>query len=149
MIKCSTCDHSERFIKVLCLLFWPPRHFVWCSLLQSKILNTICDQTVRTTSDPLMSQSACLEEVQLTNINPGEGLVRNDSWTFFCFPLFFWTSNLWSASWVVCLGMYPMCELVIRCYPPFFFSFFLNPGNVHQVYLWWVACHHWNHRTCK
>ncbi|XP_057715352.1 connector enhancer of kinase suppressor of ras 3-like isoform X2 [Corythoichthys intestinalis] len=40
----------------------------------SKILNNICDQTVRTTSDPLMSQSACLEEVQMTNIKPGEGL---------------------------------------------------------------------------
>ncbi|XP_062378699.1 connector enhancer of kinase suppressor of ras 3-like isoform X2 [Sardina pilchardus] len=40
----------------------------------SKVLNTICDQTVRTTSDPLMSQSACLEEVQLNNIKPGEGL---------------------------------------------------------------------------
>ncbi|XP_069575775.1 connector enhancer of kinase suppressor of ras 3 isoform X1 [Brachyistius frenatus] len=40
----------------------------------SKILNVICDQTVRTTSDPLMSQSACLEEVQLTDINPGDGL---------------------------------------------------------------------------
>ncbi|XP_026155218.2 connector enhancer of kinase suppressor of ras 3 [Mastacembelus armatus] len=40
----------------------------------SKILNNICDQTVRTTSDPLMSQSACLEEVHLTNIKPGEGL---------------------------------------------------------------------------
>lgn len=40
----------------------------------SKVLNSICDQTVRTTSDPLMSQSACLEEVQLTNIKPGEGL---------------------------------------------------------------------------
>ncbi|KAM8833032.1 connector enhancer of kinase suppressor of ras 3-like [Synchiropus picturatus] len=40
----------------------------------SKILNNICDQTVRTTSDPLMSQSACLEEVQLSNIKPGEGL---------------------------------------------------------------------------
>lgn len=50
---------------------------VYCDLVaQSKILNSICDQTVRTTSDPLMSQSACLEEVQLTNINPGEGLVR-------------------------------------------------------------------------
>lgn len=45
--------------------------------MQSKILNSICDQTVRTTSDPLMSQSACLEEVRLTNIKPGEGLVRN------------------------------------------------------------------------
>ncbi|KAM4724480.1 connector enhancer of kinase suppressor of ras 3-like [Anableps anableps] len=40
----------------------------------SKTLNNICDQTVRTTSDPLLSQSACLEEVQLTNIKPGEGL---------------------------------------------------------------------------
>ncbi|XP_034050686.1 connector enhancer of kinase suppressor of ras 3-like isoform X1 [Thalassophryne amazonica] len=40
----------------------------------SKILNSICDQTVRTTSDPLMSQSACLEEVHLSDIKPGEGL---------------------------------------------------------------------------
>ncbi|XP_056282534.1 connector enhancer of kinase suppressor of ras 3-like [Pseudoliparis swirei] len=40
----------------------------------SKILNSICDQTMRTTSDPLMSQSACLDEVQLTDIKPGEGL---------------------------------------------------------------------------
>ncbi|XP_056623065.1 connector enhancer of kinase suppressor of ras 3-like isoform X2 [Triplophysa dalaica] len=40
----------------------------------SKVLNGICDQTVRTTSDPLMCQSACLQEVQLTNIKPEEGL---------------------------------------------------------------------------
>ncbi|KAM9384507.1 connector enhancer of kinase suppressor of ras 3-like [Pholidichthys leucotaenia] len=40
----------------------------------SKVLNDICDQTVRTTSDPLMSHSVCLEEVQLTDIKPGEGL---------------------------------------------------------------------------
>ncbi|XP_076835262.1 connector enhancer of kinase suppressor of ras 3-like [Brachyhypopomus gauderio] len=40
----------------------------------SKVLNGICDHTVRATSDPLPSQSACLEEVQLTNIKPGEGL---------------------------------------------------------------------------
>lgn len=45
--------------------------------MQSKILNGICDQTVRTTSDPLMSQSACLEEVHISNIKAGEGLVRN------------------------------------------------------------------------
>lgn len=51
-------------------------------LPQSKILNGICDQTVRTTSDPLMSQSACLEEVRLTNIKPGEGLVRNVAASF-------------------------------------------------------------------
>ncbi|XP_029586342.1 connector enhancer of kinase suppressor of ras 3 isoform X2 [Salmo trutta] len=40
----------------------------------SKVLNSICDQTVRTTSDPVMSQSACLDEVQLNNLKPGEGL---------------------------------------------------------------------------
>ncbi|KAJ8393016.1 hypothetical protein AAFF_G00069200 [Aldrovandia affinis] len=40
----------------------------------SKVLNSICDQTVRTTSDPLTNQSACLEEVRLSNIKPGEGL---------------------------------------------------------------------------
>lgn len=49
---------------------------------QSKVLNSICDQTMRTTSDPLMSQSACLDEVQLNNIKPGEGLVRNAAWEF-------------------------------------------------------------------
>nr|XP_046268014.1 connector enhancer of kinase suppressor of ras 3-like [Scatophagus argus] len=53
---CSVYEMEERILEV------------------SKILNSICDQTVRTTSDPLMSQSACLEEVQLTNIKPGEGL---------------------------------------------------------------------------
>ncbi|KAM4541378.1 connector enhancer of kinase suppressor of ras 3-like isoform 1-T1 [Fundulus diaphanus] len=53
---CSVYEMEERILEV------------------SKTLNNICDQTVRTTSDPLMSQSACLEEVQLTNIKPGEGL---------------------------------------------------------------------------
>ncbi|XP_060790273.1 connector enhancer of kinase suppressor of ras 3-like [Neoarius graeffei] len=43
-------------------------------LAVSKVLNGICDQTVRTTSNSLMSQLTCLEEVQLTNIKPGEGL---------------------------------------------------------------------------
>ncbi|MGH0162872.1 UNVERIFIED_CONTAM: hypothetical protein FKN15_043487 [Acipenser sinensis] len=41
---------------------------------QSKILNGICDQTMRTTSDPLMSLCTCVEEVQLTHITAGEGL---------------------------------------------------------------------------
>uniref|UniRef100_A0A8C9QTL2 Connector enhancer of kinase suppressor of ras 3-like n=1 Tax=Scleropages formosus TaxID=113540 RepID=A0A8C9QTL2_SCLFO len=45
-----------------------------CSSFVSKVLNAICDQTVRTTSDPLMSQAISLEEVQLSNIRPGEGL---------------------------------------------------------------------------
>ncbi|XP_033873332.3 connector enhancer of kinase suppressor of ras 3-like isoform X2 [Acipenser ruthenus] len=40
----------------------------------SKILNGICDQTMRTTSDPLMSLCTCVEEVQLTHITAGEGL---------------------------------------------------------------------------
>ncbi|XP_060097063.1 connector enhancer of kinase suppressor of ras 3 [Heteronotia binoei] len=40
----------------------------------AKILNGICDKTIRSTTDPLMSQGACLEEVHLTNIKPGEGL---------------------------------------------------------------------------
>ncbi|XP_050749804.1 connector enhancer of kinase suppressor of ras 3 isoform X1 [Gymnogyps californianus] len=40
----------------------------------AKTLNGICDKTIRSTTDPLMSQCACLEEVHLTNIKPGEGL---------------------------------------------------------------------------
>ncbi|XP_061089588.1 connector enhancer of kinase suppressor of ras 3-like [Conger conger] len=40
----------------------------------SKVLNSICDQTIRTTSDPLKSHSACLEEVRISNIRPAEGL---------------------------------------------------------------------------
>ncbi|XP_065487692.1 connector enhancer of kinase suppressor of ras 3 isoform X2 [Caloenas nicobarica] len=40
----------------------------------AKTLNGICDKAIRSTTDPLMSQCACLEEVHLTNIKPGEGL---------------------------------------------------------------------------
>lgn len=47
--------------------------------LQAKTLNGICDKAIRSTTDPLMSQCACLEEVHLTNIKPGEGLVRTNS----------------------------------------------------------------------
>uniref|UniRef100_A0A8C6CP71 CNKSR family member 3 n=1 Tax=Moschus moschiferus TaxID=68415 RepID=A0A8C6CP71_MOSMO len=39
-----------------------------------KVLNGICDKTIRSTTDPVMSQCACLEEVHLPNIKPGEGL---------------------------------------------------------------------------
>uniref|UniRef100_A0A663MDX2 CNKSR family member 3 n=1 Tax=Athene cunicularia TaxID=194338 RepID=A0A663MDX2_ATHCN len=42
--------------------------------LLAKTLNGICDKAIRSTTDPLMSQCACLEEVHLTNIKPGEGL---------------------------------------------------------------------------
>ncbi|KAI6071228.1 Connector enhancer of kinase suppressor of ras 3 [Aix galericulata] len=44
----------------------------------SKALNGICDKAIRSTTDPLMSQCACLEEVHLTNIKPGEGLSPAD-----------------------------------------------------------------------
>ncbi|XP_061844991.1 connector enhancer of kinase suppressor of ras 3 isoform X2 [Colius striatus] len=40
----------------------------------AKTLNGICDKAIRSTTDSLMSQCACLEEVHLTNIKPGEGL---------------------------------------------------------------------------
>ncbi|XP_069463850.1 connector enhancer of kinase suppressor of ras 3 isoform X1 [Ambystoma mexicanum] len=40
----------------------------------SKVMNGICEKTMQFSRDPLMSQCACLEEVHLTNIKPGEGL---------------------------------------------------------------------------
>ncbi|XP_023681667.2 connector enhancer of kinase suppressor of ras 3 [Paramormyrops kingsleyae] len=40
----------------------------------AKVLNGICDQTVKNTSDPLVSQPLCLEEVHLSRVTPGEGL---------------------------------------------------------------------------
>ncbi|XP_006868507.1 PREDICTED: connector enhancer of kinase suppressor of ras 3 [Chrysochloris asiatica] len=39
-----------------------------------KVLSGICDKTIRSTTDPLLSQCACLEEVRLPNVKPGEGL---------------------------------------------------------------------------
>ncbi|XP_073928086.1 connector enhancer of kinase suppressor of ras 3 isoform X4 [Castor canadensis] len=39
-----------------------------------KVLNGICDETFRSTRDPVMSQCACLEEVHLPSVKPGEGL---------------------------------------------------------------------------
>uniref|UniRef100_A0A667YAA8 Uncharacterized protein n=1 Tax=Myripristis murdjan TaxID=586833 RepID=A0A667YAA8_9TELE len=43
-------------------------------ILEVVTLNGICEQTVRATSDPSQSPVACLEEVHITNIKPGEGL---------------------------------------------------------------------------
>ncbi|XP_044025003.1 connector enhancer of kinase suppressor of ras 3 [Siniperca chuatsi] len=40
----------------------------------SRALNGICEKTVQAASDPLKSEMACLEEVHITNIKPGEGL---------------------------------------------------------------------------
>eukprot|EP00073_Rattus_norvegicus_P018992 XP_006227937.1 PREDICTED: connector enhancer of kinase suppressor of ras 3 isoform X1 [Rattus norvegicus] len=39
-----------------------------------KVLNGICDKMMHSTTDPVMSQCACLEEVHLPNVRPGEGL---------------------------------------------------------------------------
>ncbi|GAA6215467.1 connector enhancer of kinase suppressor of ras 3-like [Lates japonicus] len=40
----------------------------------SRALNGICEKTVQATSDPSKSEMACLEEVHISNIKPGEGL---------------------------------------------------------------------------
>uniref|UniRef100_A0A3B5BB46 Connector enhancer of kinase suppressor of ras 3-like n=1 Tax=Stegastes partitus TaxID=144197 RepID=A0A3B5BB46_9TELE len=40
----------------------------------SRALNGICEKTVQATADPSKSEMACLEEVHITNIKPGEGL---------------------------------------------------------------------------
>lgn len=148
---------TVRNVLVFGFLFYLLMNFLLPLPLQSKILNNICDQTVRTTSDPLMSQSACLEEVQLTNIKPGEGLVRNAG------RFFFLLLNTISAPWDCRLGMHAMC---IKLWPSHLghtclslwecfictenlVGFLCALGDVHQVYLRWVTCHHGNHRTCK
>lgn len=43
--------------------------------LQCKTLSEVCEHIVCVSSDPLVSQSAHLELVHLTNIKPSEGLV--------------------------------------------------------------------------
>ncbi|XP_024912527.1 connector enhancer of kinase suppressor of ras 3-like isoform X1 [Cynoglossus semilaevis] len=40
----------------------------------SRALTCICEKTVQTTSDPSKNEMACLEEVHITNVRPGEGL---------------------------------------------------------------------------
>uniref|UniRef100_A0A803XLB6 CRIC domain-containing protein n=1 Tax=Meleagris gallopavo TaxID=9103 RepID=A0A803XLB6_MELGA len=42
-----------------------------------KTLSGVCDHIISLSSDPLVSQSAHLEVIQLTNIKPSEGLVRS------------------------------------------------------------------------
>lgn len=44
-------------------------------VFQSRALNGVCEKTVQATSDPSKSELACLEEVHITNVKPGEGLV--------------------------------------------------------------------------
>ncbi|AWP20440.1 putative connector enhancer of kinase suppressor of ras 3-like [Scophthalmus maximus] len=40
----------------------------------SRALNGVCEETAQATSDPSRSDLACLEEVHITNVRPGEGL---------------------------------------------------------------------------
>ncbi|XP_066532910.1 connector enhancer of kinase suppressor of ras 3 [Hoplias malabaricus] len=40
----------------------------------AQVLTGICDTTMRMTADPLKNRTACLEEVHISNIKPGEGL---------------------------------------------------------------------------
>ncbi len=51
------------------------------SVFQSRALNGICEKTVQTSANPLKSEMACLEEVHITNVKPGEGLVSSDTQT--------------------------------------------------------------------
>lgn len=60
----SSCFNKDS----LCFSF-PP------SSLQCKTLSEVCEHIVCVSSDPLVSQSAHLELVHLTNIKPSEGLV--------------------------------------------------------------------------
>lgn len=48
-------------------------------VFQSRSLNSICQKTVQATSDPSKSELACLEEVHITNVKPGEGLVSSQN----------------------------------------------------------------------
>lgn len=50
--------------------------YIFSRVFQSRSLNSICEKTVQETSDPSKSEMACLEEVHITNVKPGEGLVR-------------------------------------------------------------------------
>nr|XP_057937520.1 connector enhancer of kinase suppressor of ras 3 isoform X2 [Doryrhamphus excisus] len=40
----------------------------------SRALNALCEKTAQVTSDPSVSELACMEEVHISNIKPGEGL---------------------------------------------------------------------------
>lgn len=51
---------------------------VFSCVFQSRALNAICQKTVQVTSDPSKSELTCLEEVHITNVKPGEGLVSFD-----------------------------------------------------------------------
>ncbi|PWA28267.1 hypothetical protein CCH79_00019701 [Gambusia affinis] len=43
----------------------------------SQALSSVCEKTVQATSDPSNMEPSCLEEVHITNVRPGEGLVSS------------------------------------------------------------------------
>lgn len=61
-------------MKALCVVTCPLSSSS-SSPLQCKTLSEVCEHIVCVSSDPLVSQSAHLELVHLTNIKPSEGLV--------------------------------------------------------------------------
>lgn len=67
------CILTFKQLAVVCSL----EHFLFFFLSQCKTLSGVCDHIISLSSDPLVSQSAHLEVIQLTNIKPSEGLVRS------------------------------------------------------------------------
>lgn len=69
--------NNELIISALYILNSGLFFFSFSSLVcfQSRALTGVCEKTVQVTSDPSKSELSCLEEVHITNIKPGEGLV--------------------------------------------------------------------------
>ncbi|KAK1796126.1 hypothetical protein P4O66_009214 [Electrophorus voltai] len=71
---CSDCtvhEMEQKILDVQMMKILQNYHFCY---QQGRILTGICDATMRMTSDPSKSRTACLEEVHINNINPAEGL---------------------------------------------------------------------------
>ncbi|MEQ2194486.1 hypothetical protein XENOCAPTIV_030048, partial [Xenoophorus captivus] len=61
---CTVYEMEEKILEVR-----------FSAMFQSEALNAVCEKTVQATSDPSKRETSCLEEVHITNIRPGEGLV--------------------------------------------------------------------------
>ncbi|ERE65604.1 connector enhancer of kinase suppressor of ras 2-like protein [Cricetulus griseus] len=89
-------------------------NFVTVMNCNCKTLSGVCDHIISLSSDPLVSQSAHLEVIQLANIKPSEGLLKDieefdnkhsvtcHSCTCVCFTLIYSGFNRSSFTW----GMY-------------------------------------------
>lgn len=47
-------------------------------MFQSQALNAVCEKTVLAAAVPSTAETSCLEEVLITDVKPGEGLVSSD-----------------------------------------------------------------------